>query len=214
MPAGRFFLQCLDAPQRHNVGARRSNAIWRPELLLGNAFSKRCQNYARKYRAEDFGVTYQVDYSEVDVPDDAGYLHARWRRESPVNDSSVYTVLNCPQGPGCTSAHISPSASTILDGGARVSSSSTSTTTRSTPRSAGPGWRITFCGAYNFDVPGAGYTTSSGPFVGLNQVLKPDGLYFSQQRVGMYRWHLLDPVAFDQRLRVTVQDLGWQEDGT
>ena len=45
-------------------------------------------------------------------------------------------------------------------------------------------------------------------------MIKPDGLYFSQQRFGMYRWHLSDPIVFDKRLKVTVQDLGWQEDGT
>ena len=31
-------------------------------------------------------------------------------------------------------------------------------------------------------------------------------------------WHVpragIDPIAFDDRLRVTVHDLGWQEDGT
>ena len=27
-------------------------------------------------------------------------------------------------------------------------------------------------------------------------MLAPDGLYRSQQRFGMYRWHLLDPIHF------------------
>ena len=50
------------------------------------------------------------------------------------------------------------------------------------------------------------------PFIGLNQVVRPDGFYGSQQRFGMYRWHVPDPIAFESALRVTVQDLGWHRD--
>ena len=51
------------------------------------------------------------------------------------------------------------------------------------------------------------------PYVGLAQVIKPDGVYRSQRRFGMYRWHILDPVRFEQDLRVTIQALGWRSDG-
>ncbi|NIU61764.1 MAG: DUF2961 domain-containing protein, partial [Gammaproteobacteria bacterium] len=44
----------------------------------------------------------------------------------------------------------------------------------------------------------------------LPQVLRPDGLYQSQQRFGMYRWHVPDPVRFERALRVTIQALGWR----
>jgi hypothetical protein len=47
----------------------------------------------------------------------------------------------------------------------------------------------------------------------LSQVIKPDGHYESQQRFGMYRWHITDPVRFEQNLKVTIQDLGWRSDG-
>jgi hypothetical protein len=30
------------------------------------------------------------------------------------------------------------------------------------------------------------------------------------QYFGMYRWHIMDPIRFKQRLRVTVQALGWR----
>ena len=29
----------------------------------------------------------------------------------------------------------------------------------------------------------------------------------------MYRWHLTDPIRFEQDLRVTIQALGWREGG-
>ena len=58
-------------------------------------------------------------------------------------------------------------------------------------------------------MPGQGYTVYSTPFLGLHQVIRPDGLYRSQQRFGMYRWHLLDPIHFRADLRVDIQALGW-----
>jgi hypothetical protein len=77
------------------------------------------------------------------------------------------------------------------------------------PTICGTGTEDYFGGAWNFDVPGQGYTPFSTPFLGLPQVLRPDGLYRSQQRFGMYRWHVMDPVRFESDLRVTIQALGW-----
>jgi hypothetical protein len=50
----------------------------------------------------------------------------------------------------------------------------------------------------------------STPYSGLHQVIRPDGQYRSQQRFGMYRWHVADPVRFQRDLRVTIQALGWR----
>lgn len=36
---------------------------------------------------------------------------------------------------------------------------------------------------------------------------------FPQQRFGMYRWHIADPIRFDNELRVTIQALGCRKDG-
>ena len=41
-------------------------------------------------------------------------------------------------------------------------------------------------------------------------MIRPDGLYQSQQRFGLYRWHIMDPIRFEQDLRVTIQALGWR----
>jgi hypothetical protein len=48
------------------------------------------------------------------------------------------------------------------------------------------------------------------PFLGLQQIIRRDKLYRSQQRFGMYRWHLLDPIHFQTDLRVDMQALGWK----
>ncbi len=47
----------------------------------------------------------------------------------------------------------------------------------------------------------------------MPHVVRPDGLYSSQQRFSPYRWHIMDPVRFEKDLRVTIQALGWRAGG-
>jgi hypothetical protein len=44
-------------------------------------------------------------------------------------------------------------------------------------------------------------------------VIKPDVAYQPNQRFGLYRWHINDPVRFEKDLKVTIQALGWKDDG-
>jgi len=86
------------------------------------------------------------------------------------------------------------------------------------PTICGTGTEDYFCGAYNFD-PGvvdrgqtSGYREFTTPYAGMPQVIRPDGVYASQQRFGLYRWHITDPIRFEANLRVTIQALGWRTD--
>ena len=82
------------------------------------------------------------------------------------------------------------------------------------PTINGTGTEDYFGGSYNFENQATHqYQEFSSPYSGLAQVIKPDGLYQSQQRFGMYRWHIVDPVRFDTDLKVTIQALGWQSGG-
>ena len=80
------------------------------------------------------------------------------------------------------------------------------------PTICGTGTEDYFCGSYNFDRNGR-FIEFCTPYAGLCQVIRPDGTYRSQERFGMYRWHIMDPVRFEKNLRVTIQDLGWRHDG-
>lgn len=158
-------------------------------------------------------VYYQVDYELADVPDDAGYLHAAWRRSNPLRVGQVHTIID-----GIASAgHY---AGTYLAWGTNSSGWWGEGEVKfyldgdgDLPTICGTGTEDYFGGAWNFDVPGAGYATYTTPYLGLPQILRPDGLYRSQQRFGMYRWHLPDPVRFGTDLRVTIQALGWRAGG-
>ena len=81
------------------------------------------------------------------------------------------------------------------------------------PTICGTGTEDYFCGSYNFDVGGAATREFTTPYAGMPQVLRPDGTYRSQQRFGLYRWHITDPIRFEPDLRVTMQALGWRRGG-
>lgn len=158
-------------------------------------------------------VYYQVDYTLQDVPDAAGYLHAEWRRSSPVGFREVHTILDGVAGRGhYAGTYLAVGVTSpgwwgegevkfYLDDDGEF------------PTICGTGTEDYFGGAFNWDVPGRGYATYCSPYLGLHQVIRPDGLYRAQQRFGMYRWHGPDPVHFATALRVTLQDLGWHRDG-
>jgi hypothetical protein len=80
------------------------------------------------------------------------------------------------------------------------------------PTICGTGTEDYFCGSYNFDRKGQ-YIEFCTPYSGLHQVIRPDGTYRSNQRFGLYRWHIADPIRFDNDLKVTIQALGWTDNG-
>jgi hypothetical protein len=159
---------------------------------------------------EEIILYYQIDYSLTEVPEAAGYFHAQWRRSNPLPYKEVHTVLDNIQGSGhYAGVYLAWGVNNsgwwgegefkfYLDGDVEY------------PTICGTGTEDYFGGAWNFDVPGQGYTSFSTPFLGLHQILRPDGLYRSQQRFGMYRWHIMDPIRFQSDLRVTLQALGWR----
>ena len=156
------------------------------------------------------GYYYQIDYALTDVPEDAAYLHAQWRRNNPLPYMEVHTLLEGVKGQGhYVGTYLAWGVNNtgwwgegeikfFMDGDAEF------------PTICGTGTEDYFGGAWNFEHPRGEYGVFSTPFLGMPQVIKPDGLYQSQQRFGMYRWHIMDPIRFDEDLRVTIQALGWR----
>ena len=162
---------------------------------------------------EDVTLYYQVDYTLTEVEPDRAYFHAQWRRSNPLPYGTVHTLLDGLTGSGhYVGTYLAWGVNNsgwwgegeikfYLDGD------------QDFPTLCGTGTEDYFGGAWNFDVPGQGYTPFLTPFLGLCQVLRPDGLYQSQQRFGLYRWHIMDPIRFSADLRVTLQALGWRSGG-
>jgi hypothetical protein len=158
------------------------------------------------------GFYYQVDYTLTDVPEDRGYLHAQWRRSNPLEYGTDHTLLDGVRGQGqYIGTYLAWGVNNnrwwgegeikfFLDGDTEW------------PTICGTGTEDYFGGAWNFEHPQGEYGTFSTPFLGMPQVIRPDGLYRAQQRFGLYRWHVMDPIRFATDLRVTIQALGWRSD--
>ena len=83
------------------------------------------------------------------------------------------------------------------------------------PTICGTGTEDYFCGAWNFEFPQGQYGVFSTPYTGMPQVIGAgsEGMYQSQQRFGLYRWHIMDPIRFEEDIRVAIQALGWRSGG-
>lgn len=209
-PIGDFF--CNGWCERSNVSsipvavnpAGGLNSYWEMP------FRKRAMITIENVGENDGVLFYQVDYTLTEVPDDAAYFHAMWHRENPLKYGEVYTILDGVKGQGhyvgTYMAHQSNNTGWwgegeikfYIDGDGEF------------PTICGTGTEDYFGGAWNWEQPQGQYCTYSTPFLGMHQVIKPDGLYQSQMRFGMYRWHIVDPIRFDQDLKVTIQALGWR----
>lgn len=159
-------------------------------------------------------IFYQVDYTLAPVSKDAAYFHAQYRRVNPLPFKQVYTIVDGIKGKGqyvgtymAWGVHNNGwwgegEIKFYMDGD------------KDFPTINGTGTEDYFNGSYDFEnQEKKQYEEFTSPYSGLVQVIKPDGLYQSQQRFGLYRWHIVDPVRFDSDLRVTIQALGWRNGG-
>ncbi len=176
-------------------------------------FRKRCRITMTNLADAKMRLYYQIDYVLAEVPADAAYFHAQFRRVNPLPYKDVYTILDGVKGKG-------QYVGTYLAWGVNSSGwwgegeiKFFFDGDKEFPTICGTGTEDYICGSYNFENKETQrYQEFSTPYSGLHQVLRPDGLYQSQQRFGMYRWHIPDPIRFKQELRVTIQALGWRKD--
>lgn len=175
-------------------------------------FRKKCRITMENINDKDLmTLYYQIDYTLTDVPADAGYFHAQFRR-TKVNTTSDYTIVDNIKGKGqYVGVYMAWGVNNngwwgegeikfFMDGDNKF------------PTICGTGTEDYFCGSYNFDREGK-YKEFCTPYAGLHQVIRPDGAYKAQQRFGLYRWHIKDPIRFEKELKVTIQDLGWRHGG-
>ena len=189
-------------------------------------FRRHCRMTLENIGQKPTRLFYQIDYTLTEVPEDAAYFHAQFRRVNPLPYKEVYTILDGVSGHGhfvgtsmCWGVNNNGwwgegEIKFFMDGDAEF------------PTICGTGTEDYFLGSYNFD-PGTSnectfgkplgetkhYQPFTTPWCGLHQVIKPDGVYQSQMRFGMYRWHVMDPIRFASDLRVTIQALGWRAGG-
>jgi hypothetical protein len=211
VPLGDFF--CNGWCERSNVNsmpiavnpAGGMNSYW----LM--PFRQRARMTVENRATEEAVLYFQVDYTLTEVPDDTAYFHAQWRRSNPLAYMDVHTLIDGVKGKGhYVGTYLAWQVNNngwwgegeikfYMDGDQEY------------PTICGTGTEDYFGGAWNFEFPTGQYGQYSTAYLGLHQIIKPDGLYRSQQRFGMYRWHVMDPIRFEEDLRVTIQALGWRK---
>ena len=175
-------------------------------------FYKKCRITLENISAETITVYYQIDYVIGKVPEGLGYFHAQFRRRNPLPFKEDYTILDNVEGNGhYVGTYMfwgvnnsgwwgEGEIKIYLDGDKEF------------PTICGTGTEDYFCGSWGFDVGGK-YQEFCTPYVGLAKIVQPDGLYNSQQRFSLYRWHITDPIYFKKDIKITMQALGWRSGG-
>jgi hypothetical protein len=226
-PVGDFFAcgwgeyaQITSLPVCVNPGSA-FNCYW--EMPFRKGFKMTIENIGAKPRpgespnTNQFTVYYQINYTLTEVPADAAYFHAQFRRVNPLPYKDVYTILDGVKGWGhYVGTYLAWGVNNngwwgegeikfYMDGDSKF------------PTIAGTGTEDYFCGSYDFDAKAPDgsvqYHEFTTPYTGLAQVIRGDGHYQVQQRFGLYRWHIMDPIRFEQDLKVTIQALGWMSGG-
>lgn len=215
-PVGDFFgcgwgefAQLTSAPVCVNPGSA-FNCYWEMP------FRKRCRVTMENIADEQMTLYYQIDYTLTEVPEDCAYFHAQFRRTNPIPWKTDYTVIDGVQGKGhFVGMYLAwgmnnngwwgeGEVKLYLDGDETY------------PTIASTGLEDYFGGSYNFDPTpkhDQAYVTYTTPYAGFHQVIRPSSDYQTQFRMGMYRFHVMDPVRFEQALRIDVQALGWGYNG-
>lgn len=214
VPLGDFFAMGHDAwPHLVNsmpvtVAPKRGcNSYW--QMPFRQAAKMTLENQG----PEDANVVaYRVLYKLMEVPAEAAYFHAQWRRSMTRRDYPEHVILDGVKGAGAyVGTYLAWSAFSrgwwgegevkfYLDGDGEY------------PTMADNGTEDYFGGAWGFnkrDVPLE--EEFSYPFHGmpLAKYGDPNG----PRLFSLYRWHIHDSITFEKDLRVTVQALGWWPGG-
>ncbi len=193
-------------------------------------FRKHCKITMENIDTAPMTIFYQINYTLTEVPSDAAYFHAQFRRVNPLKYKDIYTILDNVRGQGqYVGTYMAwqvnnngwwgegeikfymdgdiPAGKTIEEAVAEYSGDSF-------PTICGTGTEDYFCGSYNFENKATKqYQEFTTAYAGMPHVVRPDGTYQSNTRFSLYRWHIMDPIRFQDDIAVTIQALGWRSGG-
>jgi len=160
---------------------------------------------------------YMITGIRGEVPEDALYFHATYRQSFPTPRDGVYTVLDGVKGHG----HYAGTALFAATGGSNgcwvEGETKMYVDGDEYPSVNYTGTEDYFCGSYAFgyDKPELGrYQQYSGLYAGMYAVLGDrENHYNYQPRFMMYRWHIPDPICFEESIRVIIQNMHFTPHG-
>ncbi len=162
---------------------------------------------------------YQIDYTMYDfLPENVAYFHAEWRRQALTELGKDYVIVDKITGQGqYIGTYIGLSTlqrywwgegevKFYIDGDGEH------------PTICGTGMEDYFGGSWSFAAQEAGRTieqTYTTPFLGYPFYSRHNDLVKNPYHNddcppmrGFYRWHVMDPIFFEEDLKVTVQQIG------
>jgi len=179
-------------------------------------FRKKCKITMENRSEKEATVYYQINYSLENVEPNTPYFHAQYRRVEKLLFKEVYTIVDDIKGKGqYVGTYLAHGARKLgwwgegevkffMDGDEEF------------PTICTTGEEDYFCGSYGYNdrkIDGKMYYDSfSSLYAGFYEV-KDSTIDGFVGIFGQYRWHVVDPVRFDEDLRITVQSLGWGPDG-
>jgi hypothetical protein len=177
----------------HSVGERAGMNIWLPM-----PFTQRGRLTYTNEGEETIPLYYQIDYTVGDNhPKDVGRLHVLYRRENPTTVKEDFELLPHRTGRG------------------RFIGSVMGIRSLDTEHWWGEGeMKVymdgdtdfpTICGTGSEDYVGLSWGMQQTPFLYNGCSLNQDGF------ISMYRWHLPDPIYWNEECRITIQQIGWQD---
>ncbi|MCL2816600.1 MAG: DUF2961 domain-containing protein [Oscillospiraceae bacterium] len=211
-PMGAFFALGHDSAP-HTVSSamitvapvRGMNSYWQMP------FRKRALITLTNESGMDAGiVAYRVLYKLHDIPNEAAYFHASYRRSMVAGDYPEHTILDGVKGRGlyvgtylAYNVFVSGwwgegEVKFYLDGDEY-------------PSMADNGTEDYFGGAWCFYGDGGKEQIFSSPYLGM-PLAKWDNQN-GPRKFGLYRWHILDSIGFSTDIKVTVQSLAWYPPG-
>ncbi|MGP4039531.1 glycoside hydrolase family 172 protein [Gracilibacillus sp. D59] len=167
---------------------------------------------------------YQIDYALHDeLPKNTAYFHAKWNRQKITNKAEDYVIIDGIKGKGqYIGTYIGLATlerywwgegevKMYLDGDTDY------------PTICGTGLEDYFGGAWSFASQENGRTvenTYCTPYLGYPYYSRHDEMVHNPYHNddvppmrGFYRWHILDPIRFEEELKVTVQQIGVYKNG-
>lgn len=225
VPLGDFF--CCGFGQECIVNSAIITVV--PSRGLNSYFAMPFHKHARitienQHKNPIPAFFYQIDYCLYDsLPEDTSYFHAQWRRQAITEIGKDYVILDNVKGSGhYVGTYLGLSAlqrywwgegevKFYIDGDEKY------------PTICGTGMEDYFGGSWSFASNENGRIVEqnySTPYLGYPFYSRHDSLVWNQYHNddcppmrGFYRWHIPDPVFFEENLKVTVQQIGVSHNG-
>lgn len=175
-------------------------------------FHKRARITMENRGDKDENLYYIITGAYQEIPAEAGYFHAAYRQEHPVQKGRAYTIVDGIKGKGqfigvTLAAGMNGNNTCWVEGEARMYLDDDPY-----PSIHYTGTEDYFGGSYGFgnDIILKRYQTFSGLYTGMYAIYGDNREFYNgQQRFLLYHFHIADPIRFENKFRMTLDNMGW-----